>query len=528
MDSRARYFLPSVGCTIFLAIFLTLSFNAGIPLLGDGDTGFHIRVGEFMLDTQSVPRHDIFSYRVPPLPWIAHEWLSEVIMALVHRAFGLTGVVLFFILLISFAYCLLFRMLRTYNGDILADIALLLLVIGSSYLHWLARPHIFSILLLVIWYFLLEAFRKEGKYGYLYPLPALMLLWVNLHGGFVMGFLLAGIYLAATTWEYRTAEGREKELSGRRAKALGVVILACILVSLLNPYGYRLLVFPIQLISKKYLIDNVNEFLSPDFHLVLPFKYLLFLMIGIFAVSTKRLDPGELALVVIFTAMALYSYRHIPLYCIIVAPILSRQISFLLDRTEGGIACGWKIRSRNVARIDSSTGGQVLIVIAVCVVILSAAAGKLAYRFDDKIKPIAAVNFLKMEHLRGHMFNNDEFGDFLIYFASPPYKVFIDGRLDMYDIENAKEYRKVADVGFGWEKVIEKYGISWIFFKADSVLSRVLYGREDWRLIYADQVANIFVRKIPENKSLMNRYRDITPVGEEEDGKGTFLEGRED
>ncbi len=104
MNSKARYFLPSLGGTLFLAIFLTLSFNSGLPLLADGDTGFHIRVGDFILDTLSVPKHDIFSFLTPPLPWIAHEWLSEVAMALLHRAFGLTGVVLFFIFLISLTY----------------------------------------------------------------------------------------------------------------------------------------------------------------------------------------------------------------------------------------------------------------------------------------------------------------------------------------------------------------------------------------------------------------------------------------
>lgn len=521
MDSRARFFLPSLGVTLFLAIFLTLSFNSGIPLLGDGDTAFHIRVGQFILDTHAVPRHDVFSYRDPPLPWVAHEWLSEVVMALVHRASGLTGVVLFFIILLSATYSLLFRVLRRYRGDILADTMLLVLVVGSSYLHWLARPHVFSLLLLVVWYFLLDSFRIDGNTKWVYPLPALMLLWVNLHGGFATGFLLAGVYLAGMSWEYHFLQGREKERAGTKAKALGLTILVCILVSLINPYGYRLLVFPFKLISKRYLVDNVNEFLSPDFHLALPFKYLLFLMIGIFAVSTKRLELTDLILVLVFSAMALYSYRHIPLYCIIIAPILSRQVFFLLDRAKGESADRWKIRSARIAQTDSSVRGYGLVVAAVFLVFLSAAMGKIEYRFNDKIKPVEAVHFLKSENIPGNMFNNDEFGDFLIYSASPPYKVFIDGRLDMYDTENAKEYRTVADVASGWEKVIEKYGISWIFFKADSVLSRFLYGKADWHLIYADQVANIFVRKTPENQALIEKFRNIKPVVEVGEGKAS-------
>jgi hypothetical protein len=521
MHSKIRVLIPSLGGTLFLAIFLTLSFNSGLPLLADGDTGFHIRVGEFILDTHSVPKHDIFSFLTPPLPWIAHEWLSEVVMALLHRAFGLTGVVLFFIFLISLTFCLLFRVLRTYKGDILADTILLPLVMVSSYLHFLARPHIFSLLLTVVWYFLLDAFRRDGRNGYVYLLPPLMLLWVNLHGGFVVGFLLAGVFLAGMGWEYHFSDGREKERSGKKTKVLGFVILACILVSLVNPYGYHLLLFPFKLVSKKYIIDHVDEFLSPDFHRILPFKYLLFLMITVFAVSPKKLEMTELVLVLLFSGMALYSYRYIPLYCVIIAPILSRQAFFLLDRAKGEVAHKWKIRSGRIADMDSSVRGHWLPVAAVLLVVFCAGTGKLEYRFDGKIKPVAAVKFLKMENLRGNMFNNDEFGDYLIYAASPPYKVFIDGRLDMYDTEKVKEYRKVAEVGSGWETIIEKYGIAWIFFNADSVLSRFLQEKEEWHLIYADRVAHIFVKKIPENQALINKYRDIKPVIEVGNEKGS-------
>ena len=197
MNSRARYFLPSIGQTLFLSVFLTLSLLSGATLLNDGDTGYHIRAGEYILETFSVPHHDIFSFISPPPAWTAHEWLSEVIMALLHRAFGLTGVVLFFIFLISLTYPLLFRALRTWQGNILADILIILLVIVSSTLHWLARPHVFSLLLLVGWYHLLEAFQKEAR-NYLFLLPPLMLLWVNLHGGFVAGFLLLAIFFVGT------------------------------------------------------------------------------------------------------------------------------------------------------------------------------------------------------------------------------------------------------------------------------------------------------------------------------------------
>jgi len=520
MNSRARYFLPSIGQTLFLTLFLALSLHWGATLLNDGDTGYHIRAGEYILETFSVPHHDIFSFNSPPPSWTAHEWLSEVIMALLHRAFGLTGVVLFFIFLISLTYPLLFRAMRIWRGNILADTLIILLVIVSSPFHWLARPHAFSLLLLVGWYHLLEAFQKESR-NHLYLLPPLMLLWVNLHGGFIAGFLLLLIFFVGNVVAVRFPADCGKEQARRKARVLGYTILACLLVSLINPYGIQILSFPFQLVSNRYLMDNVNEFMSPDFHLVMPFKYLLFMTIAIFAVSLRKADIIEISLILIFTNMALVSARYIPIYCVITAPILSRHAGFVLDQAEGKRFPNLKKKADNIAGIDASVSGYISVFIVVLLVAGAAAKGKLEFRFDGTKKPVGAVEFLKSEYIPGNMFNNDEFGDYLIYAAYPRYRVFIDGRSDMYGEERTKEYRKVITLGAGWEEVIEKYDIGWVFFDADSILSRALQEKERWRLIYADGVANIIVRDSPEYQELIARHGNIKPVmkeGSEEGG----------
>ena len=520
MNGKIKYLLPSIGQTLFLAVFLTLFFHSGRPLLHDGDTGIHVRAGEVILDTLSVPKRDIFSFHSPPLPWTAHEWFSEVVMALLHRTFGLTGVVLFFILIISLTYLLLFKVLRSYGGNILADTFIAFLVVISSYLHWLARPHIFSLFLLVVWYSLLDSFQKDGKIRSLFFLPPLMLLWVNLHGGFVIGFLLVGIYFLGNLAKYGFSQGSEKEQSKTMARNLGFTLLSCFLVSLINPYGYRILSFPFALVTNRYFVDNVLEFLSTDFHKTLPFKYLLFFMIAIFALSPKPTRLVELALVLVFTGMAIYSYRYIPLYCVIIAPILSRQAESLLARSEGPRMKNFHDEAEKIAKIDSFVKGYLLIFVALLIVIAVATKGNLEFRFDETKKPVAAVDFLRKETVTGNMFNMDEFGDYLIYVAYPQYRVFIDGRLDVYGTEKFKEYRKVATLGSGWEKVLEKYNIGWIFYDANSVLSRSLYEKKGWRLIYADKVANIFVKERAEYQDLIKKYGDITPVANDDKEAG--------
>jgi len=151
---------------------------------------------------------------------------------------------------------------------------------------------------------------------------------------------------------------------------------------------------------------------------------------------------------------------------------------------------------------------------------LGIALGIVNFQFDEKIKPIKAVEFIKTEHIKGNMFNNDEFGDIIIYSAFPQYKVFFDGRSDMYGNEKIKEYKKVLEFKPGWEDIIKKYKIQWIFFDNDSPLSRYLLERNDWKLIFSDKVANIFLKNTPEFANLIEKYKNVKPyIKDESDGK---------
>jgi hypothetical protein len=109
------------------------------------------------------------------------------------------------------------------------------------------------------------------------------------------------------------------------------------------------------------------------------------------------------------------------------------------------------------------------------------------------------------------MFNNDEFGDYIIYAGWPKYKVFIDGRTDMYGASRVKEYIKVTQAQPGWENILRKYQVKWIFHDPGSPLSKILLERSDWKLIYSDKVANIFLQVLPENEFLINKFRAAKP-----------------
>ncbi|ABL00298.1 hypothetical protein [Pelobacter propionicus] len=511
---------PSIAEIIFLGLFLFLSFSRGAGLLNDADTGYHIRAGDYILQTLSIPRHDIFSYLTPPIPWTAHEWLSEVVMAILHRQFGLTGVVVFFSLLIALTYYLLFRELRSYEGNIFIAVAITILAFASSQIHWLARPHIFSLLFMVAWYHVLDSYQCEDT-NRLFLLPPLMLLWVNLHGGFITGFILLGCYVIGNFVQCLFKAPAERGGDRRKLQSLLKISIACLLVTLVNPVGYKILLFPFNLVNNKFLMDHVSEFLSPNFHEPLVFKYQLLLAIALLACSRKRPNPIELILILFFTNMALYSIRYVTLFAIIAAPILLRRADELLEGARGVFTESFRVRSARIAAMDGFAAGWLWLSIGVLVVVLCAAGGTIGYSFDPKLKPVAAVEFLKKEHIGGNMFDNDEFGDYIIYAAWPEYRVFFDGRSDMYGTERMKEYFSVTNFEPGWERVIETYRIDWFIISAKSALSRYLRAGNGWKLIYADRVAHIFVKEVPKYRYLIDRYRDVRPLPEttEKDAK---------
>lgn len=381
------------------------------------------------------------------------------------------------------------------------------MVIASSQLHWLARPHIFSLLLILIWYYILDEFQYKDK-NYLYLLPPIMLLWVNLHGGYMAGFFLIGIYLFGNLLKSITGKDTEDR---RRAKSIGLIMLLCLLVSLINPYGYNILLFPFKLTSNKFIMDNVHEFLSPNFHEPMFFTYLFFMMIAVLAVSKARLNVIESILALLFTYMSLYSVRYIPLFGIIIAPILLRQIQQLVNEAQGRVVDFLNKRAERIADADASAKGYLLPAAAVILVVVIAATGKISFGFDKKLKPVDAVEFLQKEHLPGNMFNNDEFGDYIIYAAWPQYKVFFDGRSDMYGTDRMKEYFKITRIEPGWGDVIKKYDINWIIYNDKSTLAQFLLQRDDWKLIYADKVANIFIKNTEVNRHWIEKYRDVRP-----------------
>jgi len=499
------YLLPTIGNIIFISLLAVLVFGSGNGLLGDGDSGYHIRTGEVILDKQSIPFLDIYSYHTPPLEWTAHEWLAEITMAVIHRTFGLTGVVLFFAVLLAAIHWLLYRVLRSQSNDIILCALITLLATATSSSHWLARPHVFSLALTLIWYHLLNRFQYQN-HRTLFYFPALMLLWVNLHGGYIIGLLLLGIYLLGNIFHAIFGAPSESTDSQRKAKLIFLCIVATVLVTLLNPVGYKILLFPVRVTSDRFLMDRVAEFLSPNFHEVLPFKYMLLTTIVALGFARSSLNLIEVGLLTLLSYMALYSVRHVSLFAIIAAPILLRTGETIVNQLSARWLQFYSQRNTNLKVIETKLNGHLWPSLVFLLIGGLYLTGNLRYNFNDKVFPVAAVDFLQREKISGNMFNNDEFGDYMIFAAWPRYRVFMDGRSDMYGEKYGNPYLKAAHAFPGWKDVLAQFSIDWVIFDTESALTAALSEQSDWKPIYSDKIATIFVRKNATNELLLAKY----------------------
>lgn len=516
--------MPSLGDILFLG-FLYWPLRNGSRLLNDGDTGWHLVTGETILSTFGIPYADPYSHTVPGISWTAHEWLAEVILAASHRLMGLNGPVLISASIIALTFFFLYLFMLRGNVSPPVAVALTILAAWVSRLHWLARPHIFSLLLTLAFFVILNTYQRERR-SYLKLLPVLMLVWVNLHGGYILGLILVLLCAIANLALFLTgSEGREALV---RSKALGIAFVLTLLATFANPRGPAILLFPFHLVGREYIQDNVVEWMSPDFHKYTALAIMLLLYMAVLVLSRRKPGLFEGSAALLLTYMSLYSVRYAPLLAVLVTPMaagrLGEVLAKLTDFMEGkrvlaDIKAIAKQIAENLAHQETRFRHHFWVYAAAAVLMLIGLNGGrigqiqvMDFRHDKDRFPVEALEFVQENSITGNMFNNDGWGGYLIYKAYPRYKVFMDGRSDMYDAPLLKEYVKVAKAQLGFDEVLEKYNVTWVIFNANTPLCQLLAQSGKWKLVYADATANVLVKNTPENRDLIEEYKDVAFV----------------
>ncbi|HVN79082.1 MAG TPA: hypothetical protein VMW38_08795, partial [Terriglobia bacterium] len=292
VPNLARWLLPSLKDLLFLLFLFILMTPTNSNVLSDADTGWHIRNGEHLLQTRNWVYTDVFSYSHLGGRWYAWEWLADLTMALIHQFTGLNGIVIWANLTIALTFTWLFGWLVQRGADVFFSLTFTLIGGFAASLHWLARPHLFTLLFTLILYMQLEGIQARGTGKRLWMLPALFVVWVNLHPGFVVGLVLLAIYgignlLSIKIWRDAQIQVENK----KRAKLFFMLFIVCILASLINPYGASLYGhIGSSFLHSSFLADHINEWASPDFHTTVTkaYEFLLLSSIVVMGISFRR------------------------------------------------------------------------------------------------------------------------------------------------------------------------------------------------------------------------------------------------
>jgi hypothetical protein len=503
--------LPNLADVAFLMplVFLFARMNGFYTLLADGDTGWHIRTGQWILANHAVPYRDMFSYSKPGGVWYAWEWLSDVIFATLHRAGGLAAVALFAALLLATIFTLVFLLARRKSNAVLA-IAVTVLAIASSSIHWLARPHLFTILFSLVFLNALDRVR-EGRtrvagIPWLALLPALMVLWTNLHGGFPVGVLMIAVFGVAELLQLLLAAQPEGRAAGlARAGWFFASAAACAVATLLNPYTYHLHQHLWEYLGDSYIRDHIAEFFSLSFHSPMAIYFEVMLVGAVLSAAwyLRRGSYAEPLLMVALAHQGLVAARHIPIFIVVAAPMVAAAAAAGLRHMPGAPVAAWlrqaAVRANRVVRDTSETDmiGRWHLVslagVALLVALVYAPNPPKMFRaeFDPKTFPAGALSSLR-QYPDARVFTPDQWGDYLIYRLYPRIRVFVDGRSDYYGDDFESKTIGTLNANFDWAKTLARFGVDTVLMPPGSPLTCVLKESRQWRVVYDDGVALVF------------------------------------
>ncbi len=447
-----------------LAMLALVLFTPGV--LNDGDSFSHVAAGNWMLAHHAVLRSDPFSFSRPGAPWVAHEWLAEILMAAIFRVSGWSGLVAMTAIAAS---ATMFQLGRHLARWLPAAPTLIILLLAAACItpEMLARPHILALPVFEAWAAALFIARSEGRAPHWRLLP-LMCLWANLHGGFIIGLvLLAALGLEAVVEQPARWRHAATGWGGFLAAALGA--------SLLTPYGLDGLLQPFTLAAMPEL-SHVGEWQPTDFSTLQPLELLLIIGLYLGLGKGARLAPVRLLVVLGLLHMALQHTRHLLLIGIILPLLVAQPLGAVLSTPRIG---RWR-----TGRLAFAIGAVACLLVAVRLLVPIRLG-------NDATAPVAALARVP-QALRGEPVLNDyAFGGYLIFQGVRP---FIDARAEMYGPAFLGQYAAIIRPDMGALKtVLQDYGIRWTILSPTNPAVQLMDVLPGWCRLYADSVAVVHV-----------------------------------
>jgi len=484
LPARALLSLSLVLFALLLGFLLNV---VGDLLLGDPDTYWHIAVGRWILRTGSFPWVDHMSHTFEGHPWIARDWLSEIIFALSYEAGGWRAVAGVTLGAIALTFTLLFAELAR-QMRLTTALSIAMLAFALSSIHFLARPHILAYPILVVWLAGLVRAVESRTPPSLFLLP-LMTLWANLHGSFTLGLAVGGL-LAIEAIFASCPKQRLKTLL-RWAIFLGAATAA----GLVTPYGYRSAFVTAQVFGGSEALDYMNEWRPMGFSNIFPGPLIVVLVFFGFLVGVK-IKFMRLIIITTMFYMMLVHVRMVPIFALVtplmIASSLCAQFPFLSVASQ---AHNQPIFFDKLLRASRPHYALIMSVLIVGPSVMAFYERSIAPR--DNISPVAAVDYILRTDPSGRLYNDFAFGGYLIF---RDVKTFIDGRTDQlfsggFLARTFERSDKLNDEAFF--ELLDEYKVSSALVHPNSGAAAKLGRSRSWRREYGDGIAVVYQRARP-------------------------------
>ncbi len=554
--------LVRISRTILFIMAFVLIFGFFSAQIKDPDFFWHLKTGQYIYQTGSLPATDPFAYTSLPKDPLNPEskrikfilkqyWLAQVIFYKVYDLAGFQGIIYLRASILALLILLIYKGMRREGGGFYLSLLLLVPVVIMLHAFTGERPQLFSFLFAFLLIYLIEGFRKtetngdssrlaeaentplapplaKGRLGgvslnksprvsgflYLLPLPLIMLLWANLHGGFIAGIVVILGYLFAESLKYISKRGRS--LSLKQLKLLSITGFISLIMPFINPNGFNVLSVLLEFERSPYkhmIIESMSPLflLRSGFHeaYLLIYFLLLSLSVLIFLVNIKKLDFTDVVITAGLAFMSLSSARYIPFFSPVAVLMIARYGSGVLSKFPriGILKAAGK-------RVDILF--PVILTIALIIVINNTDLFKSGIKANNY--PEGAVRFLKENRIQGNMFNPYVWGGYLMWSLYPDYKVFIDGRGLIGDVffEEVKVMEAYSGNLAGlpeWKAYLNAYDVNFIItYSVGNFTGRLvplipaLLHDPEWHLVYFDNISLIFVRENARNSEILKRF----------------------
>jgi hypothetical protein len=483
---------------LFLFIlFITIS----LTIQGYNPDGYlHLTTGRLIMDTGALPHVDLFSFSRFGEPWVMHEWLYQVLFYNIHEIFGEIG-------------------LQVLGGGILTTVIYLTkknctLAGANNVTSWFAtitlflawmlflgtRPHDVTYLFFNLSLYFILLHRKNGTVKQLYVIPLLMVPWVNIHGGFIVGIVLLG-YITLLSFIENYTNTKQWQIPWHLFNSFVLTILA----SLFNPYGIEQLFFPFELMNQ-WAMEYVPEWMPPDFtawnYIIYAVAVLSFVISSLFIPVRQRLF--QLIFTSPFVIASLYSVRHVPIASFVVAPYFAANIYNISTKLITS-AIPYESNTNNTANYTSRRRQKHDLGIVENIfnwIVLCLFLTLLYFTYPlvhekklasfKKMYPVGATRYLIENNIHGRMFTSMQYSDYILFHRYPEQKIFYDVRIETYGQALSSDFIKMSYVYTGWEELFTRYKIDFIVIDKENTAYTTYAKNHDFRIIYEDKYSTIF------------------------------------